>query len=155
MKIFYHCFGSSHSSVIAANIHVGNLPQNRIPSWKEINSIPHFDRTQKKQIGEPFYIGKDESNNEVYIVGLTHKKNIPLNAVDSLASIFSLPKRDYVFVDALPSINRLAKFGGFLSRGMGLVFIGRPLAIFGIQTSYKNLLHLVEQTKKYIAANPS
>lgn len=148
MKIFYHCYGSSHSSVIAANIHVGNLPADRIPTWKEILSLRDFDKRKKDDIGRPIFIGQDERGNDIYIIGLSHQKNIPINAVYSFLSIFQIPKNEIIFVNALASINLITKIGGFLSRAAGIVFIGRPLAVIGIQTSYKNILGLVEKTKK-------
>ncbi|MGB3963216.1 MAG: DUF3189 family protein, partial [Tepidanaerobacteraceae bacterium] len=35
MKIFYCCYGSAHSSVVAASIHLGLLPSDRVPTSRE------------------------------------------------------------------------------------------------------------------------
>jgi hypothetical protein len=58
--------------------------------------------------------------------------------------------KEFVFAEALPHINRLAKFGGALSRRYGLVRVGRFLAAKGICQSYERLVHFVEQTKNDI-----
>jgi hypothetical protein len=153
MKVIYHCFGSSHSSVVAANIHVGNLPMDRIPTRQEIIALPHFDKTESKQIGIPFFIGKDEWNNDVYIIGMTHKKNIVRTAIISLLNIFNIAQTEIILINALEHINIMTKIGGFLSRGIGFTFIGRPIVLYGIQACYSNLINLVDKTKKDLIYN--
>ena len=44
MKIIYHCYGGSHSSVIAAALHLGLLAKDRIPNETELMAIPYFDK---------------------------------------------------------------------------------------------------------------
>ncbi|HEX3010797.1 MAG TPA: DUF3189 family protein, partial [Syntrophomonadaceae bacterium] len=39
MKIIYHCFGGSHSSVTAAAIHLGLIEKHRPPSMEELMSL--------------------------------------------------------------------------------------------------------------------
>ena len=45
MKIIYHCFGGSHSSVSAAALHLGLLDRQRTPTEEELVRIPYYDKT--------------------------------------------------------------------------------------------------------------
>lgn len=150
MKIVYYCYGGAHSSVIAASIHVGMLPIDRIPTPKEILTIPYFDITPNDKIGLPLYMGIDSWGNEVYCMGWGIYKD------DILSLILLLTNEDNqfifdhtIFIDALPVADRLIKLGGFLSRRLGLVAIGRPFIMEGIQRRYFEFVRLVNTVKNH------
>ncbi len=84
MKIFYYCYGSAHSSVLAAAIHTGMLSTKIIPSIAEIINLPYYDKTETPQIGTPFFFGYDELDNEVFIIGMKSDKELVLNSIQSL-----------------------------------------------------------------------
>ena len=44
MKIIYSCYGGTHSSPIAAAIHLGRLPDDRIPSPEELMKTDYYDK---------------------------------------------------------------------------------------------------------------
>jgi hypothetical protein len=48
MKIIYHCYGGTHSSVIAAAIHLGLLPEDRVPGGNGCK----VRKSAKKQRGQ-------------------------------------------------------------------------------------------------------
>jgi xylulokinase len=50
MKIIYHCYGGSHSSVLAAAIHTGRLNPERLPTGEELMALPYFT-----QSGTPYF----------------------------------------------------------------------------------------------------
>jgi len=152
MKVFYHCYGSSHTSVVAASLHVGLLPRHRCPTYKEIVQLPHFDKVTKDQVGRPFLIGEDRWGNQVYTIGLENNKQVMLRAAASLMKAFDIPAKEAYWVDALRTINLPTRLGGFLSRRLGLVFAGRPLAVAGIIKAYKNFIQIVEEVEWEIAA---
>ncbi|RBP39198.1 Protein of unknown function [Garciella nitratireducens DSM 15102] len=150
MKVVYYCYGGAHSSVIASSIHVGMLPINRIPTAKEILAIPYFDITPNDKIGSLLYMGIDSWGNEIYCMGWGIYKN------DILSLIFLLTNEEdnfifdhTIFVDALPVANQWIKLGGLLSRRLGLVKIGRPLVIKGVQRRYFHFIKLVETVKAH------
>jgi hypothetical protein len=41
LKIIYHCYGGSHSSVIAAALHLKWIDKDRLPSEEEMMAIPY------------------------------------------------------------------------------------------------------------------
>ncbi|UNC92474.1 DUF3189 family protein [Candidatus Contubernalis alkaliaceticus] len=150
MYIIYHCYGSAHSSVIASAIHVGMLPKNRIPSTEEIITIPHFDQTRREEIGNPFYIGRDEYGIEVYIIGMANNKEVLIRSIDSLLKIYNIPENQLVLVNSLSQINMITRVGGYLSRRLGMVKVGRPLTIKGVKKAYYQFVDLVDSVKERI-----
>lgn len=150
MKIIYYCFGGAHSSVIASSIHVGMLPDNRIPNTEEILGIPYFDITPNNKIGSPLYMGIDSWGNEVYCMGWGIYKEDIL----SLLLLLTYNNEEFIFdhvifVYALPIADRFIRLGGFLSRRWGIVFLGRPLIIKGIKRKYLEFVHLVNRVKNH------
>ena len=65
MHVIYYCYGSAHSSVISAAIHLGRLPSDRVPTQEEMMRLTDFDRTESWQIGTLFFKGHDEFDNPV------------------------------------------------------------------------------------------
>lgn len=150
MKIIYHCFGSAHSSITAAAIHLEHLPLDRIPKVHEIISLPDFDVSRNDSLGHLFYKGKDKLGNEVYTIGMGPEMSVVKNTLYSMIELCGHETEEFFFAEALPHINRLARTGGALSRRYGWVKIGRFLAAKGICQSYDELTKFVKQTKKEI-----
>lgn len=149
MRIFYYCYGSAHSSIIAAAIHLGKLPTRRLPSISEILSLPDFDRSSDQRLGIIHYKGKDEWGNRVYTVGLGSR---PAEACRILQSMIHLlgEQEDFRFYNALHCLKLTGKVGGALSRRYGLRSLGRPLAAWGVRRSYSLFVALVETVKKEV-----
>ncbi len=144
MKVIYHCYGSSHSSVVAAAIHLGWLPSDRVPEPDEILGLPHYDKTNPDQIGICFYMGTDEAGREVYIIGMGAAKGVVRRAVESIFQICGVSRDEYTLVDTLPEVGIVTKIGGFLSRAVGLIGVGRPLTVWGMRRSYPRFVQLVQ-----------
>ena len=148
MNIFYCCYGSAHSSVVAASIHLGLLPVKRIPSAKEFERLPHYDKTESFEIGTPFYMGKDEYDSDLFILGMKSHRKLIKKAVLSFLEHMSLETQDFLMIDTLKNVNFITKIGGFTSRRLGIISIGRPLTIIGIQQKYWDFVKLVQCVKK-------
>lgn len=155
MRIFYHCYGSAHTSVIASAIHVGILPMSRRPDPEEIRRVPNFDKFKNSEIGTPIYIGPDEDGNQVYIIGLATGKKIMAGALLDFLLSGGVREGDVYFADALPGANVLTRIGGFLSRQVGLVRIGRPLCAKGIWQTYPQFVELVRRVKADVRTRPA
>ncbi|MBY7023507.1 DUF3189 family protein, partial [Clostridium botulinum] len=57
IMVIYHDVGGAHSSCVAANIHVKNLPSNTVPSKEDLLKLPTFDKLTKKDVGHLKFIG--------------------------------------------------------------------------------------------------
>jgi hypothetical protein len=144
--LIYHCYGSAHSSVVAAAIHLGRLPTNRLPTSSEVLGLSDFDRARSEEIGTLFYKGVDEYGTKVYTIGLGRHWECGVRAIRSMLKEHHVS--DFHLVRALESITMLTKVGGALSRRYGMQAIGRPLAAWGIRRSYPRLLALVNGVKR-------
>lgn len=148
MRIFYYCYGSAHSSVVAASIHLGFLPADRVPRPDEFRKLPHYDRTNSFEIGTPFFMGKDEYGSEIFIIGMTSQRELVKKAIVSFLKHSGVNTCDLMMVDTLRNVNLKTKIGGFMSRRLGLVKLGRPLTIQGIREKYFEFVQLVDSVKK-------
>jgi hypothetical protein len=152
MKIIYCCFGGSHSSVTAAAIHLGMLSSTRIPSRQELLNIPFFERQTAKDHGLFRFMGCDELGREVYIVG---KHNLGKNferIIRQVASLFALNQQELVIIDSMPYVNFIMMVGGYISRRLGIIFIGRPIVSFGTQKAFLTMAGMVNRVKIKLAA---
>lgn len=147
MKIFYHCYGSAHSSITAANIHLGHLPSQRRATIRELCFQPLFDRARNQEIGTPWFLGTDSAGHEVYSIGLqSGRRQLAAALFDFLAAV-GVPPGDMILDDALRHGNLALRIGGLLSRKLGLVRVGRPLSAWGIWLKYWRFVELVDQVK--------
>lgn len=151
MKVVYHCYGSAHSSVTAAALHVGMLPRDRLPSPAELLAVPRFDRTLSRELGIPFFIGRDRWGREVYALGRGKASRFVANLLESLLVVEGLAPTAVVLVNALPRATLVTTVGGTLSRGLGLIWPGRPLTLWGIRHCYRRFVRLVEETERLLS----
>lgn len=146
MKIIYHCFGGSHSSVTAAAIHLGLLPTSPTPSAQDFMALPYFDKTPGAVYGVIRFMGQTSEGDEVYALG---KKNLGgrMNQVFlGLAELLRVEDQ-IIVVNTMPYVNILMMLGGFLSRRLGIVFPGRPILIWGTRLAFPDLVGLVKTIK--------
>lgn len=148
MKIVYHDFGGSHSTATAVAIHLGLIPEDRVPDAKDfLTKVPFFDSLTARDHGKLFYVGQDEWKNEVYLLPRANRPDLVLNAVSSTIKALGGSLEEWVFVDTLPTVNLWMRIGGYLSRRLGLVLIGRPIATFGTRRAFFQISCLVRSTK--------
>jgi hypothetical protein len=146
MKIIYHCFGGSHSSVTSAAVHLGLLKKENIPNGKKLMEIAYFDEQTATDHGIFKFMGLDEEHNEIYIVGRRNYKNFePL--IMGLTELLGIKQEQIVLVNTMPCVNWTMRLGGFLSRKLGWIKLGRPIVIYGTQQAYAKFRILVNQVK--------
>lgn len=147
MRVVYYCFGSAHSSVVASAIHLGRLPMESKPTMSQLLAIADFDRTQSEMIGLLHLQGIDDEGNEVYTLGVGSEQELVIQSVKGMINASGGNVDHYAFFPALPHINRLAKFGGALSRRYGWVNLGRRWCCKGILSSYDHLVSYIKECR--------
>ncbi|MBI2874059.1 MAG: DUF3189 family protein [Firmicutes bacterium] len=147
MKVVYHCFGGTHTSVLTAAIHLGWLPARRIPSPDEIAHIPYFDDTPTESIGSPILMGQDEQGHQVYVLGLRGMDPILVPSIVDLLRVLNSYDQIYM-VDTLRPLPFSGRAGGFISRRVGLVALGRPLILTAVRKAYPSFVRIALQTKE-------
>lgn len=146
MKIIYHCYGGSHSSVMAAALHIGLIPKNQIPTQDMLMAIPYYDKTTNADFGSIRFMGIDDYNNEVFVLGKKSMGDRYSNLLMGVAEILGC-KDQLLVVNCMNRVNLAMKLGGFSSRKMGIVSLGRPVLVRGSQKAFMELVNLVEITR--------
>ena len=147
MKIIYHCYGGTHSSVTASSIHLGILPEDRIPEPDMFLQIPLYDQQVACEHGHIFFMGIDEYGHEVYLTARRSRPEVLEKVIAGLSGIFGISPSSYCLVNAMSQVNWLMMLGGYLSRRWGLVRVGRPIVILGTRFAYFKLVKLVRKFK--------
>lgn len=147
-KVIYVCYGSAHSSIVAANLHLGRLPEGRRASAVEVLAAPRFDELPHSQVGSLLEMGQDADGHRIYALGLGPSRDILGQAVVDLVASFGVQASSLLLVDALTGSHLTTRVGGFLSRRLGLVALGRPLAASGILADYDRFVRLVRGVRR-------
>lgn len=151
LYIVYHDVGGTHSTVIAASIHLHRLPVDHIPTQSEILDIPLFDRLEKKDVGRLIYHGNDEYDNPIYTISRQSSAHLIVNTLETVLSMVGKNNQEILCVDTSPTVNTLMRIGGGSSRRLGLVSFGRPIVTYGTLKAYPKIINLVNKTKLKIA----
>lgn len=150
MIFIYHCYGGTHSSVLAATYHLNRLNDRNSPTKDELFKIPLFNKLIYGNIGELFFHGVDNEGNKVYTMGIGKEKHMiaaQYNLVTMLQKQNDLKQR-IIFSNTLPTVPLCMKIGGLFSRWLKIDIIGIPFLVLGCRQSYKNLVKLVQHTKQ-------
>ncbi len=150
MKIIYHCYGGTHSSVTAAAVHLGILPLDRLPRPAELLAIPYFDAMDSVDHGRINFLGLDEYGNEVCFAGQRGSPGILENIIHGLAGQFSISPGSYKLVNVMYKVNISMKIGGVMSRRLRWVRLGRPLVVWGTVRAYAKITNLVRAVKAQV-----
>jgi hypothetical protein len=150
MIYIYNCYGGTHTSSLASAIHLGKLPADRIPTRHEILSTDYFDKLDAKDMGEIKYRGTDGEGNKVFSLGRGGSK-IAIKSMESLIRLLHDEcglNEKIVLSNISPAVPPIMSIGGFLSRKLGITFLGLPLLLIGTKQAYARILELVEATRK-------
>lgn len=153
MKIIYTCYGGAHSSPLAAAIHLGRISDKALPSLEAISQVLYFDNVEGQDRGRVLPVGIDEYGNAIYVLGRGSDRRSIEQAVRSGYVLAGEDPRQLLFVNVLKAVNWQMRIGGFLSRRLGWIAIGRPLVTNGARRAYPMLLQIVTETKQRLGAD--
>ncbi len=148
MKVVYHCFGGTHSSVIAASLHTG-LFCRRSPENRYLFRLPLFNTQDGASRGKLHFYGIDENGNRVYVIGRSRD-------AEALTLVLGRATNDDTAGDvlpanALPCVTLLLRIGGFICCRLKLHRLGRPFVAAGLRQGYGCIRELVYSVKAEIA----
>lgn len=150
MNVVFHCYGGTHASPVAAALYLGLLPEDRRPSQRHLLSLALFDRVEPKDFGRLIPVGRDSQGNGVFVLGCGRHGSLVLKALEGFLSLTGGNPDEWVLADVYPCINPLMRVGGFTSRVLKLVWLGRPLVAFGAWLAYPKLCHLARETRRRV-----
>jgi len=150
MYFIYHCYGGTHTSAIAAAIHLNQIPSNRIPTKQAFKNIYLFNKLSSMDMGHIVYHGTDELGNKVFTLGRgTSKALIP-----SLQHLYAMLQKDHpamekiIFSNTSPTVPLIMTIGGFIAKALKWNAVGEPLLLIGAGQAFLNIAGLVENTKE-------
>lgn len=150
MIFVYNCYGGTHTSSLASEIHLKRLPVDRKPTKEEILNAKYFNDLNYKDMRKLFFRGIDDEGNKVYTLGRgTAKTLIPFvrNFIDFLHNECGFNEK-FIFSNMSPTVPPFMTMGGFLSRGLGIDFLGIPLLVSGTRQTYSNIVEIVNRTRE-------
>jgi hypothetical protein len=151
MKVVYYCYGRAHSSVTAANLHLGNLPMDRRPAPGEIMHQPLFDRAEDYEVGEFRLMGTDEWGHAIYVVGLAGGREAMARGMRDFLRVAGVDDAELLLEDALISAGVLLRIGGYSSRRLGWIWFGRRLCALGVWLNYSRFVAHVRRVRQAAA----
>jgi len=154
VQVIYCCYAGAHTSITAAALHIGLLSPEREPTMSDILSLPNFDTTSQGQIGRVFKFGVDERGNNVYIAALGPGRQATISALKLMLQECGVSEQHALIVNALSCVSLEVRVGGFISRRLGLVAIGRPMCARGIIRHFKCFIRLVAEARGACHNNP-
>lgn len=140
--------------MITAAIYLGLLPADRVPAQAEILAVRHFDGLRNDELGRVLFLGTDEGGIDVYVIGSGPARDMVPRAVKSFLGLNGLDPGLAEFVDCLALADVLTRVGGFLSRRLGLIWVGRNLAAYGIRRNYRRFVELAQSVRDRVRRQP-
>jgi len=147
LKIIYHCFGGTHSSVTAAACHLDMLPAECALQDEDLQATPFFDTRDSKDHGNITLMGIDGAGNEICFVGRRGCPQLLENIVRGLAREFNVSHQEYMLVNVMHQVNISMRLGGFMSRRFNWIYPGRPLVTRGTIQAFAKIIKLVLKVK--------
>lgn len=156
MIIIYNCLGGTHTSIMASELHLNNLPSDRIPSTDELYNTENFNKLDDRDFGRLIFHGIDEFGNEVYSIGRGRSAAV-IRAMEGLAKLMSKKHHideGLIFINCSSSVMFPLSIGGLLSRWLKMGIFGDPFVFAGSKASYPKIVKLVERTKEICKSPP-
>lgn len=143
MIVIYHCFGGTHSSVLAAAVHTGLLDPERPVSPSEITRLPYFDVRDGNDYGKLCAYGRDKKGHRVFVLGRRGHSEAPEYVFRQMQRLYNW-KESYKLVNTARTLNWQMRLGGYFSRRLHLKRIGLPLIMRGAREALPRIAALVE-----------
>ncbi len=159
MIIVFQCYGGTHTSVVAASLYIGLIPRNRPPEYTTLLNLPHFDRVDDRMVGGLNHIGNDSKGNPVFALGSRgHGAQMRL-LMGAFLCFCPMTVAGVYVIDCMHCLTLATRAGGFISRRLGMPFLGRLLLFLGLRRALPDLLWQVESFEKnphaYLLLPPS
>jgi hypothetical protein len=147
MKLFYYDSTGTHSSLIAAYIHLNKLPYDKIPSNAEIKQIEAFGNINPQKYGIPILMGKDEQGNEIYAVGFGNDSELALQTIFHLIKTNDLI--NWRFYNVALKTSLWVKISDFLIHILHLYGANKYFAAKEIRKNYPKIGQIVQKVKEW------
>ncbi len=152
MYIIYHDKSGAYGSIIAALIHLQQLPIDSIPSTDQLTKL-FCKAIKKNNQGILVYQGKDEYDNKIYTLLKKGDRSLAINAIQSVPKMIEKENIKILCVDTSQFNNCGVSLGGFFSMKLSFFTFGNYMASKGIVKAYPKLIELIKKTKLKVSTN--
>lgn len=146
MKVIYSCYWGGYLAVVAASLHLGYLDSCKY-SVNNILSLPMFNKIPDEDLGELFFLGTDNNNRKVYVIGSKKSGHLIEKTFKGIAEIYGLYNDSIVFVNLNNYYNVLLNLGIFLIKRLGIKNFGLKIIIREIEKNYDTLKKVVQSVE--------
>ena len=140
MNYFYLGLGDLYLPAVAAALHLGQLDAAVAPSKKNLCCLRNFRNGEKKDYGELYLAGVDESGNKVYVSCVKAQPEVVERAVTSLMGIYNIDPNELKIRQCLPENPQVVLLG----KALGRLRIKGPQAWLACRLAYNRFDDLVE-----------
>lgn len=145
MYVVYYGIGNSFTGSLAARLHLKLIPQDKLSHQHLITEVPLLMRHEKEAMGRLLSIGKDEKNNEVFLLNTGYSETIVLPALKSVFDISQVSQDRLMLIDTteiynyLIFIGRLLYHSRFSTLGSSIIALGMEKQITQIDSLVRNI----------------
>ena len=146
MKVVYSCYWGSYLAVVAASLHLGGLSSNMYTTYDNL-SLPLFNSISNEQMGELFFMGKDDKRREIYIIGAKNAGQVMKKTFNGISEVFGLGRDTIQYIDLNGISNFYIFIGGLLIKKCGMAKLGMRFILIGIKKSIQQLNGITHNVK--------
>ncbi|MEW6080397.1 MAG: DUF3189 family protein [Bacillota bacterium] len=146
MRVVYHCYGGTHSSVLGAALHLGLVQEGAAPSGEELGALPFFDKATPIDAGRLRLMGLDDRGNRVFFVGRRRRAASIIEALRAFGTAWGVG--DWLFASTSMAVGPSLRLGGYLSRRLGAARLGGRFLVRGAGMALPVLARLVAKCRR-------
>lgn len=141
MKIFFLCRTGHHTSLLAAGLHL-NLIKEETNLRHIVTHIRGWNDIKPRDIGTPFFVGKDKDGNEVYTIGIGMKSSMMERVINDIINMIGIEPQERRIINVSEAVTAWTKMGLALKK-FHLNSLAKLLFYIGIESECKRVIRLM------------
>ncbi|KAB3537798.1 DUF3189 family protein [Alkaliphilus pronyensis] len=147
MYVIYHGTGRIIIGSILSKIHLNSFDINILDSIKTKDALCSLHKIERQAIGRLVFLGRDQHENEVFLLNTIAAETIIIPALLSVFDIHGIDKKEILLVDT-GSMSDIFYYLGSLFMGISLLnSYGVNLIKFAINRHRGKILNILDTTK--------
>lgn len=143
--VVYTCPGPVHAAAAAAAVHLGTLPADRLPAARELRSLAQRV-PPVSAVGDASWLGLDAAGRPVYVMGLGPQHALLSKLVRRALRRLLPGPVPVIMISTASAVHPFTRWGGELMQRWGFAAAGRPLAVWGLRRTYRQLADVAVAT---------
>lgn len=141
MKIIFLCRTGHHTAMLAAGLYLGLIKGSK-GLRSAVAGIRGWDNISLKEIGTPFYVGKDKDNNEIYTIGIGRQTTLMERAVHEMINLIGVEQQDRRIINVSQAVTRWTKLG-LATKKLHMNSLAKLLFNLGVESELKSVLRVL------------